>query len=104
VVVWLIRRRRGPLPPPEPGAPAGERVQAFHQPDTLRAWAAAGEHRAALDGWGWLLARRLAESRNLEETARLQQVLDEIADSVFTPKPPGYFAALCRKAEEVAVS
>jgi hypothetical protein len=102
VLVWLLRRRRGPLPQPEPGATPAEPVQAFHRPETLRAWAAAGEHRAALDGWAWLLARRLGESRDLEETARLQQVLDQIADSVFTPKPSGYFAALCRKAEEVA--
>ena len=95
---WLWRRR-GPLPSLPSSRPAG---QVFHHPETLSRWAAAGEHRVALDGWGWILARRLAESRDLEETGRIQQVLDEIADSVFSPKGPGYFAELCRRAEEAA--
>lgn len=97
-VAWLWRRR-GPLPSLPPSRPA---VQNFHDPQTLSRWAAAGEHRVALDGWGWILARRLAESRDLEETGRIQRVLDEIADSVFSPRGPGYFAELCRRAEEAA--
>jgi len=95
---WLWRRR-GPLPSLPSSRPAG---QVFHHPETLSRWAAAGEHRVALDGWGWILARRLAESRDLEETGRIQKVLDEISDSVFSPKGPGYFAELCRRAEEAA--
>lgn len=98
VIAWMWRRR-GPLPSRASSRPA---VQKFHDPETLHRWAAAGEHRVALDGWGWILARRLAESRDLEETGRIQKVLDEIADSVFSPKGPDYFAALCRRAEEAA--
>ena len=97
-VAWLWRRR-GPLPSIPSSRPAGHD---FHHPETLSRWAAAGEHRVALDGWGWILARRLAESRDLEETGRIQKVLDEIADSVFSPRGPGYFAELCRRAEETA--
>lgn len=97
----LFWRRRGPAPP---AAPSHSGVQAFHEPATLRQWADAGEHRAALDGWGWILARRLAESRDLEETGRIQRVLDDIADSVFAPKGAAYFSALCRRAEEVATA
>ena len=101
-VAWLWRRR-GPLPSYRPATvPTPPSAQVFHHPETLSRWAAAGEHRVALDGWGWILARRLAESRDLEETGRIQKVLDEIADSVFSPRGPDYFAALCRRAEEAA--
>jgi hypothetical protein len=100
VIAWLWRRR-GPSPSVPSSRPA---VQVFHDPQTLSRWAAAGEHRVALDGWGWILARRLAESRELEETGRIQQVLDEIADSVFSPRGPEYFAELCRRAEETATA
>jgi hypothetical protein len=98
VIAWLWRRRGAlpPLPPPKPAA------QVFHNPETLSRWAAAGEHRVALDGWGWVLARRLHQSSDLEETGRIQKVLDEIADSVYSPRAPGYFAELCRRAEEAA--
>ena len=102
VIAWLWRRR-GPLPSYRPATvPTPPSAQVFHHPETLSRWAAAGEHRVALDGWGWILARRLAESRDLEETGRIQKVLDEIADSVFSPRGPDYFAALCRRAEEAA--
>lgn len=100
-VATFLWRRRGPLPPIPPSSPP---AQQFHEPDTLRAWTAAGEYRIALDGWGWILARRLAESRDLEDMARIQHVLDDIADTVFSPKGPAYFAALCRRAEEVATA
>jgi hypothetical protein len=98
VIAWLWRRRGAlpPLPPPKPTA------QVFHDPQTLSRWAAAGEHRVALDGWGWVLARRMHQSTDLEETGRIQKVLDEIADSVYSPRAPGYFAELCRRAEEAA--
>jgi hypothetical protein len=105
LLAWAVAvyfwRKRGVLPPL---VPSRSSAQLFHEPETLKAWATAGEHRAALDGWGWILARRLAESRDLEETARIQRVLDDIADSVFSPKEPGYFAALCRRAEEAATA
>jgi hypothetical protein len=95
---WLWRRR-GPLPSIPSSRPT---VQVFHNPETLSRWAAAGEHRVALDGWGWILARRMHQSSDLEETGRIQKVLDEIADSVYSPRGPDYFAALCRRAEEAA--
>jgi hypothetical protein len=100
VIAWLWRRRGAlpPLPPPKPTA------QVFHDPQTLSRWAAAGEHRVALDGWGWVLARRMHQSTDLEETGRIQKVLDEIADSVYSPRAPGYFAELCRRAEEAATA
>ena len=97
-VAWLWRRR-GALPPGPPPKPA---AQIFHDPATLHRWAEAGEHRVALDGWGWILARRMHQSSDLEETGRIQKVLDEIADSVYSPRAPRYFAELCRRAEEAA--
>jgi hypothetical protein len=100
-VAALLWRRRGPAPALAPSRPP---VQPFHEPVTLRQWADGGEHRVALDGWGWILARRMAESRDLEETARIQRVLDDIADSVFSPKGPAYFAELCRRAEAAATA
>ena len=104
VVAWLWRRR-GPLPSYRPTTvPSKPSAQVFHDPQTLSKWAAAGEHRVALDGWGWILARRMHQSTDLEETGRIQKVLDEIADSVFSPRGPGYFAELCRRAEEIATA
>lgn len=99
---WRRRGRRpapSPAPVPEPGQ---RRERPFHDPVSLSRWAEAGEYRAALDGWAWLLARKMAESRDLEETARIQQVLDEIADSVFSFRPPEYFAGLCGRAALLA--
>ena len=100
LVAWLWRRR-GPLPSIPSSRPT---VQVFHDPETLSRWAAAGEHRVALDGWGWILVRRMHQSRDLEETGRIQKVVDEIADSVFSPRGPAYFAELCRRAEEAATA
>ena len=100
VVAWLWRRR-GPLPSVPSSRPT---VQVFHDPKTLSSWAAAGEHRVALDGWGWILARRMHQSSDLEEVGRIQKVLDEIADSVFSPRGSAYFAELCRRAEESATA
>jgi hypothetical protein len=97
------RSHRGP-PRPVEGADPNRRVeQAFHDPATLRAWAAAGEYRVALDGWGWILAKRMAESRDLDETARIQKVEDAIADAVFSPKSARTFAELCRQAEQLVL-
>ena len=105
LIAWTLAaflwRRRGPLPPIPPPRPT---AQTFHEPEMLARWANAGEHRIALDGWGWILARRMAESRDLEEIARIQQVLDDVADTVFSPKGPAYFAKLCRLAEEAATA
>ena len=57
------------------GPRPARRAQPSSRPDVSRSrhtqgWADAGEHRAALDGWGWILAKRMAESLDLEETAR----------------------------------
>ncbi|HTL05048.1 MAG TPA: hypothetical protein VL241_04830 [Gemmatimonadales bacterium] len=91
-VVALLRLRKGRPLPPRP------RVEVFVTPELLRRWGEAGEYRAALDGWAWRLARRLAWSRDLEESARLQKVLDEIADTVFVPNAAEHLAALCERA------
>jgi|GEM_PF-2881510 len=104
VAAW-VWRRRGPLPSYRPTTvPSKSAVQVFHDPTTLSRWAAAGEHRVALDGWGWILARRMHQSSDLEEVGRIQKVLDEIADSVFSPRGTAYFAELCRRAEEAATA
>jgi hypothetical protein len=108
VLLWVLGalgwRRRGkqPVPRKAPPPPGQRRERPFHDPALLQQWASAGEYRAALDGWAWRLARRLAESRDLEETARLQQMLDEISDSVFAPRREEYFAELCARAEQAA--
>jgi hypothetical protein len=91
----LAWRRRGPPPPLE------RRVHLMPDPTLLAGWAAAGEYRAALDGWSWRLARRMGESRDLAEVAALQQVLDEIADQVFAPGTRNRLAALCARAAEL---
>jgi hypothetical protein len=93
-VLW--RRRGAAAEPQPPRGSSGPPSIAI-----LRRWGSAGEHRAALDGWGWVLARRLAESRDLAETAELQRVLDDIADSVYSPRGPEHFARLCERAERL---
>jgi hypothetical protein len=91
-IVALRWRRRGA---PEPPAPP---VEVFPPSELLRRWAAAGEYRAALDGWSWRLTRRMLRSTSLEETAALQRVLDDIADTVFMPNAAPYLAGLCERA------
>jgi len=71
-------------------------------PDVITRWAAAGEYRAALEGWGWILARRLAASSDLAETAALQQVLEEISFGAFAPLPDDRLKALCDRAAGLA--
>jgi len=93
--VALLWRRRGKPAPRRPG------VEVFPSPEVLRRWGEAGEYRAALDGWSWRLAKRLVWSRDLEESAALQQVLDEIADSVFVPNAAEHLARLCQRAAEL---
>lgn len=88
----LLRRRRGRPAPPR------RAVEVFPSPEVLGRWSAAGEYRAALDGWSWRLARRLAWSRDLEESAELQRVLDDIADSIFVPNASEHLARLCERA------
>jgi hypothetical protein len=93
---WLLAawrwRRRG-RPPQRPA-----RVEVFPAPELLQRWARAGEYRAALEGWSWRLVRRLALSRELEESAALQRVLDEIADRIYLPDTRGTLAELCARA------
>lgn len=95
LVTALFWRRRGRVP--KPPAP----VEVFPSAGVLRRWGEAGEYRAALDGWNWRLARRLALSRDLEEIAVLQRLLDEIADRVFLPAARAGLATLCRRAAEL---
>lgn len=85
-------RRRG-KPPPRPAA-----VPVWPSSTRLQAWAAAGEYRAALDGWAWIFARRLALSRDLGETATVQRVLDEIEVVVFSPRDTEHLADLAARA------
>jgi len=93
--VALLWRRRGK---PAPRRPA---VEVFPGPEVLRRWSEAGEYRAALDGWSWRLAKRLVWSRDLEESAALQRVLDEISDTIFVPNSSEHLAELCRRAAEL---
>lgn len=94
-VAALLRRRRG-----RP-TPVRRALEVFPGPEVLRRWGEAGEHRAALDGWSWRLAKRLVWSRDLEETAALQRVLDEISDSIFVPNASEQLARLCERAAEL---
>lgn len=91
-VAGLLWRRRGKAPPRR------ALIEVFPGPEVLRRWGAAGEYRAALDGWSWRLARRLARSRDLTEMAALQAVLDDIADQVYVPDAPERLALLCERA------
>ncbi len=91
VATWR-RRRRGKEPPkPAP-------IAVWPSAAQLNAWAAAGEYRAALDGWAWIFAKRIAASRDLGETAAIQKVLDEIEVSIFSPRGPDALADLAARA------
>jgi len=73
-------------------------------PDVLASWARNGEHRAALHEWAWLLAERLRTSQDLEETAALQRLLDEISLHSFSPQSPAALAALCQRAARLVAA
>jgi hypothetical protein len=108
LVVWGIVaigwRRRGKRPKARaPALPLAERRdRPLHDARVLDGWAAAGEYRVALDEYAWRLAKRLALSTDLEESGKIQVLLDEIADSVFAPRRAEYFQTLCRRAAEAA--
>lgn len=72
--------------------------------ELLARWAAAGEHRAALNAWGWILGRRLRESRDLKETAELQRLLEDIAFSVFAAHGPERLAVLSERAAKLGAA
>jgi hypothetical protein len=72
--------------------------------EALVSWARNGEHRAALHEWSWMLAERLRTSQDLEETAALQRLLDEIALHSFSPRSPAVLAALCERAARLAAA
>lgn len=97
-LVALRWRRPGRAPAPRPV----ERHPA--PPEALLGWARSGEYRAALHEWGWILAERLRKSQDLEETGRLQKLLDEISLNSFSPRSPAEFAALCERAARMAVT
>jgi hypothetical protein len=92
IPVALRWRRRGRVPQRPPAAPTRP------GPEIITRWSAAGEHHAAIDAWGWILARRLAASRSLEETAELQRLLDEMAFSAFAPRSAEALAELAGRA------
>jgi hypothetical protein len=85
------RRRGKPIPHLDRAATRAD-------PAMLIRWAAAGEYRAALEGWGWILARRLELSRDLAESAELQRLLDDIAFSVFSRRTGNHLASLAGRA------
>ncbi len=86
---WRRRGRAASRPPAQALRPGAE---------IITRWAAAGEYRAALEGWGWILARRLADSRDLAETAQIQSLLEEISFGVFRPAPETQLQELCERA------
>lgn len=90
VAFWW--RRRGPTPPrPAP-------VAVLPSPEQLERWAAAGEYRAALEGWTWRLARRLGPGSPQDQLTALQQLLDDIGRNIYVPGDPGRLARLCERA------
>lgn len=96
--VGLRWRRRGKVVPRPPAALIRP------GPDIITRWSEAGEYRAALEGWGWILARRLAQSSDLKESAELQQVLEAIAFGAFSPESRERLAALCRRAAQLGAA
>jgi hypothetical protein len=94
-----LRWRRQSKVTPAPAA-AGIRPGA----DVITRWAEAGEYRAALDGWGWVLARRLAISSDLAEIAELQRVLEEISFGAYSPQSPEQLASLCQRAAKLGAA
>jgi len=91
-------RRRGRLAPrPAPAAPDPP-------PETLARWAAAGEHRAALDAWGRILSRRLALTRDARETSELERLLDDIDLGVFASHGPEKLAVLSERAARLSAA
>ncbi|HEV8600906.1 MAG TPA: hypothetical protein VGQ69_16210 [Gemmatimonadales bacterium] len=88
----LWRRRRGRAPPrPAP-------VAVLPTPEQLERWAEAGEYRAALEGWSWRLARRIAPGKQDEALVELQALLDDISRQVYLPGESGQLARLCERA------
>jgi len=73
-------------------------------PDVLASWTRNGEHRAALHEWAWMLAERLRVTQDLEETAALQRLLDEISLNSFSPRSPATLAALCERAARMVAA
>jgi len=90
VALWWRRRGRAP-PRPAPAV-------VLPSPEQLERWAAAGEYRAALEGWTWRLARRLGPGTQQEKLAALQQLLDEISRQIYVPGDTEGLAGLCERA------
>ena len=88
-VLW---RRKGPSVSPRMP------VLVEPSPELLQRWARAGEYRAALTGWGWKLARRMARSSDLAEIAEVQRTLDEIGTTAFRPARREQLAELSARA------
>jgi len=80
--------------------PRAARPPEYQTPEVLRRWAAAGEFRAALDGWSRLLARRAAgNDPSAEETQVLRADIDA---AVFSPRGPEYLTELVERAARLA--
>jgi hypothetical protein len=95
VLAVLRWRRRGRV------RPRAMRVTGHQTPEVLARWAAAGEFRAALDGWSRLLARRQAKG-DPSESAEVQALRKDIDASVFSPRGPEYLAGLVERAARLA--
>jgi hypothetical protein len=88
-------RRRGRMRPRAP------RASGHQTPEVLARWAAAGESRAALDGWSRLLARRETSS-NASISSEAQALRADIDATVFSPRGPEYLARLVERAARLA--
>jgi hypothetical protein len=96
LAVTTVRwRRRGRV------RPRAARTTGHQTPEVLARWAAAGEFRAALDGWSRLLARRQA-SGDPSQAAEVQALHADIDASVFSPRGPEYLAGLVERAARLA--
>lgn len=82
-------RRRGPVVRAAPAPPAGPTAA------TLRAWAASGEWRAALEGWQVLLSAHPATRAAAEATG----LLEALRVARYRPGVDAAEADLCRRAE-----
>ncbi len=94
-VVAVRWRRRGRV------RQRATRATGYQTPEVLARWAAAGEFRAALDGWSRLLARRQANG-DPSQSPDVQALRADIDASVFSPRGPEHLAGLVERAARLA--
>ncbi len=84
-----VRNNAGPPRAEQPGPKAA----------MLRAWAAAGEYRTALDGWNAKIDAILAERVSSELADGVAPLREELDRLRYAPAAPGRLAKLCEEAE-----